>query len=232
MIFELFFPWFILSASAAAFFVTVAKLLAAGSLRTFTSRSAFDDAWFGTLWTFIGPRSKRAGMPLVVPLLEGRLSRGVVHDKPVAQPLHGIVIEVGAGSGMWADAYKKVADTARSTGAPGPSKIYGVEPNHVSAAALRQRVQEIGLADIYEVVPVGIQDLDNPSAWGATIPPGSVDCIVTVQCLCSIPEPDENVALLHKYLKKGGHWYVYEHVRTDRGLFVWWMQRKSSSLRL
>jgi hypothetical protein len=33
-----------------------------------------------------------------------------------------------------------------------------------------------------------------------------------VLCLCSIPDPAENIALLYKCLKPGGRWYVFEHV--------------------
>ncbi|CAH0050284.1 unnamed protein product [Clonostachys solani] len=210
-------PWVLMAISAACFFLTLFKLIAAFDLPTLTSWPKFKETWFGVLWTYVAPITKKSGLPKVLPLVEGRVRNGEVHDKVVSQPLHGTVLEVGAGSGLWTDAYKKVADDAKRTGRPGPTKIYGVEPNHMSAATLRQHVKEIGLDHVYEVVPVGIEDLDNPGAWGATIEPESVDCIVTVQCLCSIPEPEKNVALLYNYLKKGGRWYVYEHVRNDRG---------------
>lgn len=56
------------------------------------------------------------------------------------------------------------------------------------------------------MLPIGIDDFNNPTARGANIKPGSVDGIVTVQCLCSIPKPEKNVQLLNDYLKKGGRW--------------------------
>jgi hypothetical protein len=37
-----------------------------------------------------------------------------------------------------------------------------------------------------------------------------------VMCLCSIPEPRRNMAQLYGYLKPGGRWYVYEHVKCFR----------------
>jgi hypothetical protein len=48
----------------------------------------------------------------------------------------------------------------------------------------------------------------------------SVDCIVSILCLCSILEPEKNIAELYGLLKKGGLWYLYEHVRTRDGLFM------------
>jgi hypothetical protein len=41
-------------------------------------------------------------------------------------------------------------------------------------------------------------------------------------CLCSIPEPRYNCAQLYRYLKPGGRWYVYEHVRCfhSQGIFM------------
>ncbi len=61
-------------------------------------------------------------------------------------------------------------------------------------------------------MPLGIEDL---AASGA-VALQSVDCVVTIMCLCSIPEPRHNMAQLYGYLKPGGRWYVYEHVKCFR----------------
>jgi SAM-dependent methyltransferase len=112
-------------------------------------------------------------------------------------------------------------DGSRSGSGSGSSSkrrttVYGVEPNPISAATLSRRIDELGMQGRYEVLPYGIEDLKTK----ANIQPGSVDCIVTVQCLCSIPEPDKNIRLLYEYLKPGGRWYVYEHVKAEDGLFM------------
>ena len=82
------------------------------------------------------------------------------------------------------------------------------------------------MEDIYQIAPVGIEDLDNPKKWDGHIEKGSVDCIVSILCLCSIPEPQKNMKELHSYLKEGGRWYVYEHVKCDHSLFMRAYQRK------
>ena len=141
----------------------------------------------------------------------------------MGKPVNGVVLEIGAGSGMWADVFAKVNTSGGDEGearrrkgaAPGLTRVYGIEPNPTSAAALRRRVKDVGLEGTYEVVPVGIEQMNDPTAWAGRIEPGSVDCIVTILCLCSIPEPEKNIKLLYDCLKKGGRWYVYEHVQVD-----------------
>lgn len=220
-------PWILIATSAWFFFVTIVKLLTLRDLRTLSSWPAFHEAWFGNFWSHIAPGVKANADPLVLALLEGRILNGRIHEEVVGSPVEGTILEIGAGSGMWADVFAKVTQQASNRGRRGPTKIYGVEPNSHSAAALRERVKVVGLEGTYEVVPVGIQDLNNPTAWGACIEPESIDCVVTVQCLCSIPEPEKNVRLIYDLLKKGGRWYVYEHVRAEQGTAVPLFQRKS-----
>lgn len=54
-------------------------------------------------------------------------------------------------------------------------KIYGVEPNADHHEALRKRIKQEGLSDVYVIVPVGVEDLG--SRW---IAKGEVDTIMTV----------------------------------------------------
>lgn len=167
----------------------------------------------------MGPRSKAEAQRWVVPLLQGRVQNGEIFDE--GRPIGGVVMEVGAGSGMWSDVFAEVARKSGSMG-EGIRKIYGVEPNSISAKALQRKVRDVGLEKTYEVLPVGIEDLQKE----ANIQPGSVDAIVTVQCLCSIPEPEKNARLLYEYLKPGGRWYVYEHVQAEGDGSIPAFQRK------
>ncbi|KAH7148509.1 S-adenosyl-L-methionine-dependent methyltransferase [Dactylonectria macrodidyma] len=233
-------PWLFMRVSLRFWPGTVRQLLAKSDFRTLFSPSAFSEVWFGNFWAFVGPQVKASAEKRVVPLLEGRVHDGQVCEEVVGVPIDGLVLEIGAGTGMWADVFAKVGkgtsagaaakdvgEEVRRRKGSGLKRVYGIEPNPQSAAALRQRVEEIGLDDIYEVVPVGIEDLNNPTAWEGRIEPGSVDCIVTILCLCSIPEPEKNIRLLYDCLKKGGRWYAYEHVQVDvkrGGVFMWLYQ--------
>lgn len=226
---RLMFPWLFMYISLKHLPSTVRSLIAARDYRTLFYPPAFSDALFGNFWASVELDVKENAEMRVVPLLEGRVSGGVIHDKVVSEPISGIVLEVGAGSGMWVSDLAKFVGSSASSGARrrtrqsiasagGITKIYGVEPNLTSAAALRRRVQVEGIEDVYEVVPVGIESLGDAKAWaGPLITPGSVDSIFTVMCLCSIPEPEENIQRLYELLKPGGKWYVYEHVKATRG---------------
>ncbi|KJK76442.1 hypothetical protein H634G_08333 [Metarhizium anisopliae BRIP 53293] len=226
-------PWLMIGLSITYIPSTIAGLVSSGNYGKLLSPSAFGEELFGNLWVTMGPQAKAGAEPVVVPLLEGKVSGGKVHDHVVSTPVHGTVLEVGAGSGMWADVLARIHRNAPSgngeteglrsrkgesgRGKSGITKIYGIEPNPISAATLRKRVKEVGLGDVYEVVPVGIEDVTNPNAWEGKIEPGSVDCIVGIRCMCSIPDPKENIEHLYKLLKPGGTWYVFEHVKTVRG---------------
>ncbi|KAK0762476.1 hypothetical protein N5P37_005292 [Trichoderma harzianum] len=225
---ELIGPWTFMAISFSHIPATIRGLIRDKNYRALFSFDGFREALFGTFWATVGPNVKLNGEQRVIPLLEGRIKGGVIHDDVVSTPVYGTVIEVGAGSGMWADVLARFrentsdADNAaglrnRKTTGGHITKIYGVEPNPISAKALEKRVKDLGMDDIYQVVPVGIESVDDPSAWNGKIEPGSVDCIVGVLCLCSIPEPEKNIKLLYKLLKPGGHWYVYEHVKVWRG---------------
>ncbi|KAI8629948.1 S-adenosyl-L-methionine-dependent methyltransferase [Xylariaceae sp. FL1651] len=120
---------------------------------------------------------------------------------------------------------KKRANTARTE----ITRVYGVEPNTSHHGALRRAVEAAGLEDVYEIVPVGIEDLScsssstsgNRNKWEGSIEPGTVDCIVSVLCLCSIPEPERHIRELYELLRPGGRWYVYEHVQCE---YSWYMR--------
>lgn len=148
----------------------------------------------------------------VVPLLEGRVHNGQVSHDALHIPVSGRILEIGAGTGQWADVFLKVNTAGRNSGTQdaydsvvrsragrsGITKIYGVEPNVSSRKALQRRIEELEMEDIYEAIPVAIEQLDGHIAVGSgrTIELGSIDCIVSILCLCSIPDQDRNIKAL------------------------------------
>jgi SAM-dependent methyltransferase len=124
---------------------------------------------------------------------------------PLIDQARGIVLDIGPGSGEWLSLFNKEKIT----------KIYGVEPNVDHHPRLRERIVQAGLQDKYVIVPVGIEDLGEE--W---VKKGSVDSVITVLCLCSIPTPEYMISQLYQYIKKGGIWIIYEHVKTKEGVFM------------
>ncbi|KAL2758042.1 hypothetical protein ACRALDRAFT_1068486 [Sodiomyces alcalophilus JCM 7366] len=216
---------------------TILAALRKGDWATLSSPSRLRTAWYGRFWAVRGPQVRRGNSQNVVPLLQGRVPNGlfVPADQKPGPPVGGVVMEVGAGSGMWVDAIAEAGGIARGAVAGGRdveqggggtiTKIYGIEPNPASHAALRRKVREAGLEGIYEVAPVGIEELGDPTKWNGRIDEGSIDCILSILCLCSIPDPEKHIATLYKYLKKGGRWYVYEHVTNRRNWSITLYQR-------
>jgi SAM-dependent methyltransferase len=223
-------PWIFLACSLYYLPGTIARLALAGDFRTFLSPSRLRAAWFGAFWAFAGPGVRQGNEPTVVPLLQGRVHDGKLDpdggEPPRHPPVSGTVLEIGPGSGMWVDLFsdryrdggssgsaagkKKPATRQRGqASAPSVTRVFGVEPNRDVHALLRQKIHEADLEGIYEIVPVGIEDLASSGA----VQLGSVDCIVSIQCLCSIPEPESNIRELYRYLKPGGRWYAFEHVK-------------------
>ena len=238
-------PWLFMSISARRIPYTIRTLISEGRWQTLFSLDGFCDALFGNFWAVVGPQVKSSAEVRVIPLLEGRVHNAEVSNHVVGQPVSGRILEIGAGTGMWADVFLKINTTGQHAGAEndngpttrrrvatrGVNNIYGVEPHAQSVKALRQRTKELGMEDMYEAIPVSIEQLDDPRATGSatTIEPGSIDCIVSILCLCSIPDQEKNIKTLYKLLKPGGRWYVYEHVKVKRGgMLLGWYQRTCS----
>lgn len=167
---------------------------------------SFRESWFLRFWTSVSPSIREGSGARVTALLQGRVSGGTVTDGAKHEAVGGTVLEIGAGTGVWAGLL---------AGQPGVERVYGVEPNAASLKVLRGTVEKEGVGEKYVVVPAGIEDA------GRWVERGSVDCVVTVLCMCGIPEPDRIAKEVYGYLKPGGRWYVFEHVRADG--VGWWM---------
>jgi SAM-dependent methyltransferase len=177
----------------------------------------------------------------IVALLEGRVSAGKISEtQVVGVPASGSVIEVGPGTGMWVGLFAEPSILDSGSGRDsngngngtedvvrrrkggeneaGVTHVYGVEPSVDMHPQLRANIVRAGLDGVYEIVPVGIESL----ATSGRVQKESVDCIVSILCLCSIPNPESNIRELYSYLKPGGRWYVFEHVKTtpQQGWFM------------
>ena len=121
--------------------------------------------------------------------------------KLVAQA-SGVVLEIGPGTGSQIARYDKSKVT----------KAYGVEPNPDFKDALQEKIKAKGMTDEYTVLPCGVDDREVLASCGIT--PGSIDTILDIQVLCGVPDPDAAAKALYGYLKPGGKWIVYEHIRS------------------
>ncbi|KAF1975106.1 methyltransferase [Bimuria novae-zelandiae CBS 107.79] len=209
-------PWQFLGIAISYLPGALKRLLQTEPLQNL-SLAKIQDAWFSAFWNHAGANIRVMNGPRITALLEGRVSQARVVDKPVVAPVSGVILDIGPGPGFWVDLYVK-ANT-------GDLKVYGVEPNVDAHSDLRMRVHQAGLDGVYNIIPAGIETIDKIEATGIDgkthkIEKGSVDCIVTLLCLCGIPKPEKNIAELYQYLKKGGRWYVFEHVKHNGNWFM------------
>ncbi|KAH8785488.1 S-adenosyl-L-methionine-dependent methyltransferase, partial [Diaporthe sp. PMI_573] len=116
---------------------------------------------------------------------------------------HGIVLDLGPGAGTQLDRF----NAARVAHA------YGVEPNTAFAPAFNDRLREtaLGLDGKYTLVPCSVEDGEALARFGVV--EGSIDCVVCMQVLCSVPHPEEQARHLYRLLKPGGELLFWEHCR-------------------
>lgn len=150
------------------------------------SWSAFRQAWFARFWSFFGWGSRW----LFASDVEAVLSQA-----------HGVVLDVGTGSGDWLYLFSPERNK-------NISKLLLLEPNVGFHPALQRRAQELGLSDRCEILNGGVEDLERIG-----IQKGTVDTIATIHVLCSVSSPQRSIKELFQYLKPGGRWLVYEHIK-------------------
>ena len=194
-------PWYMMYLTLTLLPSTVRDIIHHGETNKLLDWSAFKNAWFAAVWAIFGPMFAEGGSSVVGPLMA---------------KAKGVVLDIGPGAGDWVHLFK-----AEKEGKTGITKIYGVEPNTALHARLREKVKVAGLEDVYEIVAIGAQDLGTS---GLSIERESIDTVVTVQSICSVPRPKVLVKELYGYLKPGGTWIMWEHVRTHETGWIRWYQ--------
>ncbi|OCH85082.1 hypothetical protein OBBRIDRAFT_798538 [Obba rivulosa] len=129
---------------------------------------------------------------------------------------YGVVLDIGAGHGHTVN----YLDTSRVT------KYVAVEPNTLMHVEIRKLANKAGFteeADTLVILPYGAEHTASiASALGG---PLSVDTIISVLSLCSIPKPEETIRrVVEELLKPGGQFLFYEHVLSPRADIAWWQR--------
>ncbi|KYK60331.1 hypothetical protein DCS_01468 [Drechmeria coniospora] len=115
----------------------------------------------------------------------------------------GVVLELGPGLGNQLCRFDKSKVT----------RILGVECNPYFIPDCQKQIEEQGLEDKYELITSSIQDSDVLERYG--IEAGSLDTVLSIQVLCSVPNPTAVVKELYRLLKPGGKLIFWEHHRSS-----------------
>lgn len=161
------------------------------------------------MYASLGPQMAKS--PLQFGYIESLLSQA-----------HGIVLELGPGSGDQTSHFK--ADKIE--------KIYGAEPNEHFHQGLLLKAKEAGLDGKYISMIAGaqpesllpaLQDAGVLPRNLAELPEGGIfDSIVTVKSMCSLPQGhlSETLDVIQTLLKPGGQFLFFEHLSNDSSFFT------------
>ncbi len=140
-------------------------------------------------------------------------------DEPMKRPLlakgRGVVLEIGAG----------VGDNIKYYDRRQVERLILVEPNADMHPLLRAKANASGYKEMDAsllLLGCGGAASDELALEKAGIGAGSVDTIMVIHVLCSIPGPAEAVELYRRLLKPGGQLVFCEHVKNEERTTAQW----------
>lgn len=105
--------------------------------------------------------------------------------------------------------------------------VYGIEPNPEIIPALQVKVESLPeIRPIYTTINAAFEDEAALRAHG--IVDGSLDTIVCMQVMCSVPDAVDAAKRAHRLLKPGGQFLFWEHTASKDRLTVY-VQRMTIS---
>ena len=110
--------------------------------------------------------------------------------RTVTAPLHGVVLEVGFGSGTNVKFFPDAVE-----------KVYAIDPATLGREIAAPRIAKRGL----NVEFIGLDGASIP------LPDNSVDCVLSTLTLCTIPDVESALAEIVRVLKAGGTFHFFEH---------------------
>lgn len=127
---------------------------------------------------------------------------------PILSRAHGVVLDIGPGSGAHVSEF---SDNANITA------IYGAEPTLGLHKPLQLRISEAKLTEKYHILGCTAEKTELLAALakeGVQISPeGLFDTIICIRVLCSVPNQEDTVRDLYSLLRPGGELMVVEHIK-------------------
>lgn len=128
-----------------------------------------------------------------------------------------------------ASAYGKVLELGPAVGSQlsrlDPARldrVYGIEPNENFLPQLEEKIKKLDLTGVYTPIIGRVEDEELLRKHGVVVE--SLDCVLSIQVLCSVSDPPSVARLLYKLLKPGGQIVLWEH-QASRDEVTRWVQR-------
>lgn len=145
----------------------------------------------------------------------------------------GVVLDIGAGERirqLWLrNTFEQTTGhghTLKYLDLPKVTKYIALEPNVLMHGEIRKSAANVGLTKESKsllILPYGAEDI--PQILSALEESQSVDTLVSILTLCSIPAPIPTIKdLVDQLLKPGGQLLIYEHVLSPRSDVAWWQK--------
>lgn len=124
--------------------------------------------------------------------------------RTVTAPLHGVVLEVGFGSGTNVKFFPEAV-----------TKVYAIDPATIGREIAAPRIARRGV----DVEFIGLN--------GATVPlpDNSVDCVLSTLTLCTIPDVEGALSEIVRVLKPNGTFHFFEHGQAPYPRTQVWQRR-------
>ena len=105
------------------------------------------------------------------------------------------------------------------------SRYIALEPNVLMHERIRAKANEAGFHESDGTLIILSFGAEDTQSILSAISQDSVDTIISVLSLCSVPDPQRTVSkLVRDVLKPGGQWLFYEHVLSSRPDIAWWQR--------
>ena len=105
------------------------------------------------------------------------------------------------------------------------TKYIALEPNQFMHDEIRDKALPFGYAESDGSMIILTTGAENISSIISSIGVHSVDTMICIMTLCSIPSAEETLkSLVRDILKPGGQILFYEHVKSPRKDVAWWQR--------
>lgn len=124
------------------------------------------------------------------------------HRRYLARDLHGVVLDLGAGTGAMFPYLKEAAQRDASL------QLFGIEPDLYMRTRAERKTEDIGL------------DITIQQARAESLPfdDEHFDVVIASLVFCTIPDMEKALQEVHRVLKPGGEFRFLEHVRSTGAL--------------